>query len=287
MIVALIALVLWFVLPQLRRIRDHETGDFGHFYFAAKAMAAGEDIYSSWKRAYIYPPLIAFLYLPLASLTEETAALLALGINTVLLLLAAWMSARELIARFGARDDHWTMVGALVLAGMVLMADKIKGELQMWQTNVLMLLMFALLTLRLLDRWPVLAGPRPPASRSTSSTCRWSCCRICSCAAAGSRSDPSPPASSCSRSLPAVFLGWDVSLGYLAVAYRGLFRVFGIPVGPDQAANLPEHSGQEFSVSITSAAFAREFGSEDSLRLLLCTRRAGRPGWNRDRVLAV
>ena len=262
-IVTLVALVLWFVLPQLHRIETHTTGDFGHFYFAAKAMAAGDDIYSSWHRGYIYPPLIAFLYLPLTPLTEETAALVALGINVVLLLLAAWIGARELIERFGALPADWTTVGFLVLAGMVLTADKIKGELQMWQTNALVLLLFTL-ALRFLDRWPVLAGLALGFAFNIKYlplvVLPYLCLRgrwvVLGSFVAGIV---------LFAFLPAVIIGWDVNLDYLTVAYRGLLRLFGIHVGPEQAANI-EGIRVDFSVSITSA-FAREFGGNDSLLL--------------------
>lgn len=262
MCIVLIALVLWFIVPQLRRVGDHHTGDFGHFYFAAKALRAGEDVYSSWHGGYIYPPLIAFLYLPLTPFTEKTAADVMLVLNTVLVLLAAWVGARELLERFGVVSDGARVV-ALLVAGLVLMADKIKGELQMWQTNALLLLLFTL-GLRFLDRWPLLAGlalgfafnikylpavvlPYLLLRR------RW--------VALGSFVGGIV----LFALLPAVSVGWSVNLRYLTVAYRGLFRLFGLGVSSAQSANI-EDIRSTMSVSITSA-FAREFGSEDSLLL--------------------
>ncbi len=61
-------------------------GDFPYFYAAAQAMTKGEDIYASQapgkdRRGYIYPPLIAFLYQPLARFDLVTAARLSLLIN--------------------------------------------------------------------------------------------------------------------------------------------------------------------------------------------------------------
>jgi hypothetical protein len=257
---ALVALGFWFIVPQLHRVATHYTGDFGHFYFAAKAMAAGDDIYSSWHGGYIYPPLLAFVYLPLTPLSEESAALVLLCINMGFLFLAAWLGARELIDRFGLVRDTAT-AGTLVLAGMVLMVDKIKGELQMWQTNALLLLLF-MLALRFLDRRPIRSGlalgfafnikylplvllPYLLLRR------RW--------LALGSFL----AGIGLFALLPAPIIGWDVNLHYLAAASRGVFRLFGMHVGPEQGANIAEIRSK-MSVSITSA-LARTFPSDESL----------------------
>ena len=32
---AFLALLAWFFFPQMCRVIEHETGDFGHFYYAA------------------------------------------------------------------------------------------------------------------------------------------------------------------------------------------------------------------------------------------------------------
>ena len=51
--------------------------------------------------------------------------------------------------------------------------------------------------------------------------------------------------------LPAVLTGWDTNLHYQAVAYSGLFRLMGVPVGAARAANIDGITA-EFSVSIPS-----------------------------------
>src|SRR5438045_432922 len=44
---------------------DQTKGDFLAFYEAAQAMRTGGDLYTERHRNYIYPPLVAFLYMPL------------------------------------------------------------------------------------------------------------------------------------------------------------------------------------------------------------------------------
>ena len=85
------ALLLAFFVNAMRRVGG-PTGDFVHFYDAARAMVHGEDLYSSGRGGYIYPPLLAFLYTPLAGLSETTAATVLLVVNMSLLLLALFLT---------------------------------------------------------------------------------------------------------------------------------------------------------------------------------------------------
>ena len=56
-------------------------GDFEHFYFAALAMREGGDLYASGEGGYIYPRLIAFLFMPLTLFSVKAAALIMLVLN--------------------------------------------------------------------------------------------------------------------------------------------------------------------------------------------------------------
>ena len=84
-----------------------DTGDFVHFFEAARAMVRGQDIYSSGRGGYIYPPLLAFLYTPLAGLPQNAAAVVLLFCNTALLLGSVFLAVREFARRFGLRIDGW------------------------------------------------------------------------------------------------------------------------------------------------------------------------------------
>ena len=67
-----------------------------------------------------------------------------------------FLAVREFARRFGAPADAWK-TAAVALLAVLLVADKLKGELEMRQMNLLMLFLFTA-ALRLLDRRPGLAG---------------------------------------------------------------------------------------------------------------------------------
>ena len=67
------ALWLWLDVAVPLRHLDATAGDFRAYHQAARALAAGESPYS--ESAFIYPPLLPVMLLPLASLSLETARL--------------------------------------------------------------------------------------------------------------------------------------------------------------------------------------------------------------------
>jgi hypothetical protein len=145
---------------------------------------------------------------------------------------------------------------ALALAGLVLLCDKFKGEVQMWQTNALLLVLLAL-ALRWLDSRPALAGaalgfafnvkylPLPLLPYLLLRR-RW---RAAGWFAASALAF---------ALLPAAAAGWGRNLAYQAVAYRGLLGLFG--AAPAAPAAHVEGIGNELSVSVTSG-LARRFAS--------------------------
>jgi hypothetical protein len=242
-------LLSYLLANAFSRIPRSDTGDFGHFYHAAKAMHEGRDIYASWHQGYVYPPLLAFLYEPFALLSENAAATVLLFVNVLLMSVSALLGARELTRRFGSAD--WATAG-LAIAAILLTEDKLRGELQMWQTDLIMLLLL-ILALCLLDRWPALAGsalglafnikylpvvalPYLLARR------RFVAAAAFVVSAVGF------------ALLPAIRTGWQANLDYLAVAYRGLFHLVG--TGTEAPAAHVWNIDNGLSVSITSA-FAR------------------------------
>jgi hypothetical protein len=248
LLAGLTGLLTYYFVNALRRLYG-DTGDFGHFYHAARALLDGQDLYTSWHHGYIYPPLLAFLYTPLALLREDAAAAVLLVCNLGLLLTAAFLAARELAERFGVRADA-TTVAAVVLAGVLLTGDKLRGELQMWQTNLLLLLLFVL-ALRWLDRRPVRAGVALGLAFNIKYLPlvmlpylllrrRWRA------AAAFVAAVP------VFALLPALLTGWDSNLRHLSVAYSGIFRLLGGTVAPSAAANIADLRDL-MSISLTSA----------------------------------
>ncbi len=261
-LVAVVGLYAWFFINAARRIGTVKpgglaTGDFEHFYYGARALLDGTHLYSSGHGGYIYPPLLAFLYMPAARLDLNSAAAVLLVVNMVLGLLAALAMARACVDRLGA-PARWTAVVLVGAGATVLALDKLKGEYQMWQTNTLVALCFAG-ALWQLDRrpWvsglalglafnikylPIVALPYLLARR------RWSCAAWFVAGIIGF------------AFLPALVTGWNEHVENLRVAFAGLARLVGLDAGAGATANIDGITAP-YSVSITSA-LARALGED-------------------------
>ncbi len=212
-------------------------------------MLRHQDPYVPADRSYVYPPLIAFLYMPLSLLPEQRAAVIVLCANIVFVLVAVLIIARECLARFEADKNALTTLVIAVLA-VLLIFDKVKDELQMLQTNGLMLLMLAL-ALRWLDRRPAWAG------LALGFACnikylplillpwllirrRWRAAGVFGISAVGF------------AMLPALQSGWHDNLTHLSVAFGGLGHMVGVDMPGGASADIwSMRTG--VSLSITSA----------------------------------
>ena len=155
------------------------------------------------------------------------------------------------------RANAWKSA-AVALVAVLLVGDKLKGELQMWQTNLLMLFLFTA-ALALIDRWPTLAGAVLGVAFNIKYLPvvflpylllrrRWKTAGAFAASAVGF------------ALLPAILTGWDANLHNQAVAYSGLLRLMGVPVGAARAANINGITA-EFSVSIPSGVARLAGGS--------------------------
>ena len=160
----------------------------------------------------------------------------------------------------------WT-ISAIALTAVLLTADKVKGELQMWQTNGPVLLLFTA-ALWLLDRRPLLCAAALGLAFNIKFLPivllpylllrrRW--------VAAGAF----PVFAVGFALLPAVLTGWETNLRYQEIAYSGLFRLMGVAAPSGRAANI-EHISVAFSVSISSA-LARLTGAHGLVGVALPT----------------
>ncbi len=249
-LIAIVAIFLVFFVHVVLRItgKDHHSGDFRHFYYAARALLDHTDLYTSGTAGYLYPPLIAFLYTPIARLPYTLAGIVAVAFNTAFGITGVLLLTREFVDRFDA-PKTLRFINAAALLGVLLNFDKIRTELQMFQTNALMFFMFVL-TLRWLDRKPLLAGlplglifnikylslamlPWLIFRR------RWWTAIAFIFSAIGF------------ALLPAVISGWKQNLHDLQIAYGGLLHMVGIGTLGAQQANV-EDIAAWFSCSLTS-----------------------------------
>ncbi len=264
-VAALLLVYAWFWVVSAHRV--HGTpfegfahtfvtgcGDFEHFYRGAKAMREGSDPYASGVRGYIYPPLIAFLYMPLTFLSVQTAAYLMLVLNMVLALLCTAVACHEAMRRF-AFEPSWVKLLTVVALTTVLAAPRLRSELQMWQTNLLMLAA-TLLALRWLDSHPKWAGLMLGLAvnikylpliylpylllRRRYTAAAWFVLGIAAFAL-----------------LPAVWTGWTANGQHWATAASGIAQLFGVKVQAAESAAVVKAANIDaltvgHSMSITS-----------------------------------
>jgi hypothetical protein len=258
--VGIVALLGVFLLNAAKHLKPDALGDLHAFYNGAVALRTGGDVYARGERNYIYPPLIALLYTPLSYLSIVNAGRILLVVNTLALLVSLVLLTRASLERFSRDDTEAHRVpswrhAAIMLVSLAVLSDKVRSELRMWQTDLLLLLGMSL-AIRLLDRRPVLAGlamgfafnikflpilflPYLLLRRRF--------------VAAGSFLIGIVGFAF----LPAMIAGWHRNLELLSTAYAGLFQLVGLPVDPAAASGV-EPIEADFSISITSF-IARQF----------------------------
>lgn len=250
---AVIAIVFGYLIiyhfHHQRQGKGH-LGDFPTFYVAAQYARAHKDIYtagSSPDQMYVYPPLIAWVYMPLTHLSMRAAARLMLFFTAAMLLGSLVLGAGAILSRFNARSVAlWCGVVAIA---SVLGENEMRGVMTMLETDSLMLLLFAL-AFWWLDRRPILAGLALGFAFNIKYLSivalpylilrrRWRAVAgmIGGCVAFAL--------------LPALQLGWHEDLRCLRVSMGGLLRWVG--VAPEKSGSITVHDiGDGLSVSITS-----------------------------------
>jgi len=158
-------LIAWWSINTIGQVHNpkYDAGDrfrdFLEFYSGSEALVKGTPLYEAGKLGYIYPPLLAVLLMPLAHLPIASAALVWLAIKSAALLASIWLGARDMTRRFGLdRTGPLLIISGIVAAiGAAILADKVRAEYRMQQSNAILLLCWTL-ALIWLDRRPGLAG---------------------------------------------------------------------------------------------------------------------------------
>jgi len=257
--VAFIGVAIWLIaLACTDGTGALRTNDFHCFYDAAVASWRGLDIYTYGKAGYIYPPLLAALMTPLAWVdTLLAAAVWKMG-GVACGLAAGWLSVREARRRGALEADRLLDFSVLAL-GTILLADRLRSEINDGQTDFLLVIPF-ILALGWLGRRPVLAGVALGFAFHIKYLAivflpyliirgRW-------------REAGAMVASIVGWALvSAPVFGWSRNLDYLAVAGRGMVRMTGVRIG-GQAAPL---HGIEWNSSVSiPSAMARAARSLDA-----------------------
>jgi hypothetical protein len=225
-------------------------GDFATFYEAAQFALEGRDIYTAGKtdQKYVYPPLVAFLYTPLASLSRLHGAEVALFLGAAILAGSLLLTAKAVTQRLGAGGGPPVMWVAFIVA--MLNENELRLQLTMLETDSLMLLMFAL-ALWWLDRRPVLAG----LALAFAFNIKYLPIVVLPYLILRRRWKTTGAmifGSIVFGLLPALLLGWREDLRCLRVSFGGLLKWVGVrPVNPGA---IDIHGiGDNLSLSITSA----------------------------------
>jgi hypothetical protein len=244
----------FFYFEILRRILfEHHQSDFFHFYAATVAMSQGQDVYRSGTGGYVYPPLLAFLYLPLAHLSDVAAAAIALTINVPLMLASLLVGSRVAQVRLlHQTDDAPTTTGLLPLIAALtafITFGRVKAELTIMQTDVIVLAAYVF-ALHWMDRRPALAGAvlgfamnikyyTLPGLLYFLLRRRWSAAAWFVIATVFF------------ALLPALRVGLHRDLQYLSIASGGVLRSIGVQTAQTETARV-HRIYESLSVSITS-----------------------------------
>lgn len=235
-----------------RFLRADGQGDFPVFHDAFRAVLDGADLYASGRGGYIYPPLFAVVFAPLGLLSQGHAAVVWTLLNAGLIFACLWVTADEITRRFDAKVDK-AVVPAVMLITFAVFADKLRSELRLGQTDMLVMLGM-MLSLRWLDRRPILSGivlgfighikyqslvvlPYLLIRR------RWHALTSTIVSAAAF-----------ALSTAAVF-GWQRNVEYLSRGVGGLGRLFGEPAVEDAANILSITWIRSISLTSTIARF--------------------------------
>ncbi len=238
--------MFWGAWGTNSRLKNETRLDFFHFYEAAKALTEGEDLYDSGSGGYIYPPLVAVAFQPLARLDYPAAVWVWFSLNTALVLGALILGLKVLGERLGCPPSTAAQM-VIASVAVVLTSEQIRWHLILGQTDTITLF-GCVLGLFLIDRRPWLAGLVLGSLVAVKYQAliflpyllirgRWS----------GSIAYVLGGITALFG--PAVILGWEQNLSYLTVAFGGILEMAGVSV--ERAAAVPILTWDR-SITITS-----------------------------------
>jgi Glycosyltransferase family 87 len=138
-----------------RKIPD----DFLVVYSAARAMLNQIDIYAGTAGMYIYSPFLAFIFQPLAVLSERPAAIVWLILSASIIFAASFIAARKVTEswRLWQKETDLSIPWMISATALLLSFTKIRSDFTLGQYDCLILVGLAAVLLWM-DRRPALAG---------------------------------------------------------------------------------------------------------------------------------
>ena len=259
LLLASVGLLISFTGHAFSKARHDNISDFEAYYVAAKSLCEHADPYVYAAKPYIYPPLFATLCMPLAALHPGQAAACYVPLMLLAVVLAFALGTLDMMRRYGL-PPAGRLFALCLSIGFLIMEDRVKSDLQMFQVNSLLLCLL-ILALRWLDRRPLLAGTALGLAMNIKVfplimlpylllRKRWTAAAtmLASTALFGL--------------LPALVLGWRTNLQYLAQSSGGFLTLLGVEAPVHQKAQIKDITAS-YSVSIPSG-LARMLGIENS-----------------------
>lgn len=247
---ALAGIALLLIVVSITTGMKAKAADFFCFYDAAVAARHGQDIYASGTGGYIYPPLLAFLLIPL-SLFPPAFAAIAWKLGTVFaIILATFLCSFEWSGRFRFRWDTQRALGAAAIV-WALLADKMMSQVQLGQSDLLLIIPF-ILGLHWLGKKPLACGI---ALGFAVHIKYLSLVFLPYLLVRGRWKEAWGMVASIAffAALPSAWFGWQRNMEYLLTAMRGMGSMAADRTGVAGSANIHEITWER-SVSIPSAA---------------------------------
>ncbi len=245
---AIAVILLYLAWENFPSAHANNARDWEFFYPAAEALLQGTDLYESGEEdGYIYPPLLAFLLMPLVQFGFFGSAQIWLVLSVAALIVALTLTVREIGARIGPDWRPARLSGAVCIA-LLLSINFSRRELQHTQTDWVTVLGFVL-GLMWMDRRPLLAG----AALGIAANLKYHTLIVVPYFLLRGRfkaAGATVVAAMGAALLPALQTGWSLNLEYLARAFGGLAQFVGIDV--PRRANVWEISNLD-SISVSSA----------------------------------
>jgi alpha-1,2-mannosyltransferase len=266
----LLGLLAVMTVLEVRSLLLFPHMDFGIYYEASMALRTGDDMFGAYEQApltYIYPPLLAILFLPLTYLPIQYAAAVWAVTNLGLLLACLWFGGRLLLDHFDARLDVATLP-VLLLLSVIYFQPRIDAEFDQGQVDFLVLLGI-IGSLAVVHRYPLLAGLLlglvANIKYQTVIFLPYFLIRGWWSTAIGFVSGAIAFALS-----GALVIGWSTNLDYLKRGFSGLGSLVGLPAveGP-QPFIFPIEWGESISLTSTFARWTNVQQNGESMTFLL------------------